>query len=500
MSFNYLTTIVFLPLAGAILIAFLPGLSSRLIKRLAAIFTFVPLVLSILLFCNFDRSLGAAGVIQFEEKVSWIPAINANYHLGVDGLSLPLVLLMSFLGFLVVLISWKIDLRPREYFAWLLLLETSILGVFCSLDLLLFFLFWEIEVIPMYFLISIWGTGRKEYSAIKYVVFTLFGSALMLAGILSLYFTTGSLSMVDIAPQTGLAPFVAAIPAVAIFFLLFTGFAVKLPVFPLHTWLPDAHTDAPTAGSVVLAGALIKMGGYGMIRVCVSIFPQVAYKYAPLLVTLAVVSVLYGAAVTLRQTDLKRLIAYSSISHMGYVLLGIFALSQVSLTGAALQMFSHGIITGLLFAVAGLLIHNTNERDLRKLGGLVRQMPVIAVIFSIAGFGALGLPTTSGFAAEFLVFVGSFSSTVVAGIQVYTILAVLGIVITAGYILWMLQRVFYGQVLEKFNGVKDADNLEKVYMFALIAVIMLVGIYPAILTDVIKLGILPITSIFCPTT
>ena len=491
MGFNYLTTIIFLPVAGAIIIAFLPNLGNRCIKRLAAVFTFIPLALSVFLFCNFDKSLGAAGIIQFGEKVSWIPAINAFYHVGVDGLSLPLVILMTFLGFLVVLLSWKIDLRPREYFAWLLLLETSILGVFCSLDLLLFFLFWEIEIIPMYFLISIWGTGRKEYSAIKYVVYTLFGSAMMLAGILSLYFTTGSLSMVDLA-QSGLGSFTAVIPTVAIFFLLFIGFAVKLPVFPLHTWLPDAHTDAPTAVSVVLAGGLLKMGGYGMIRLCVTIFPQVAHSYAPILVALAVVSVLYGAAVTMRQTDLKRLIAYSSISHMGYVLLGIFALSQVSLTGAALQMFSHGFITGLLFAMAGLVMHNVGERDLRKLGGLARQMPIIAVIFSIGGLGALGLPTTSGFAAEFLVFMGSFSSTTVSGIQIYTILAVLGIVITAGYILWMLQRIFYGPPLEKYDGVKDADILERAYMFIFVAVIMLVGIYPAILTDIIKLGILPV--------
>ena len=494
MDFNYLSTIVFLPVIGAILIAFVPGLQDRVIRRIAAVFTFIPLALSIYLFAIFDRSAGAVGAFQFEEMVSWIPAMNAHYHLGVDGLSLPLVVLMTFLGFLVVLISWKIDLRVREYFAWLLLLETSILGVFCSLDLLLFFIFWEIEVIPMYFLISIWGSGRKEYSAMKYVVYTLFGSAMMLAGILSLYFTTGSLSMVELA-QTGLAPFAAAIPVAAIFFLLLIGFAVKLPVVPLHTWLPDAHTDAPTAGSVVLAGALIKMGGYGMIRVCVSIFPQVAHQYAWLLVTFAVISILYGAAVTLRQTDLKRLIAYSSISHMGYVLLGVFALSQVSLTGAALQMFSHGLITGLLFAMAGLLMHNAGERDLRQLGGLARRVPVIAVIFSIAGLGSLGLPTTSGFAAEFITFVGCFSSTAVAGIQVYTILAVFGIVITAGYILWMLQRVFYGPVLEKFNGVKDADNLEKGYMFTFVAVIMLVGIYPAILTDVIKLGILPIMGL-----
>jgi len=494
LDFSFISTIIFLPVVGAILIAFLPGLSPRMIKRIAAIFTFIPLALSIYVFSIFDRSLGAAGVIQFEEKLSWIPAINAHYHLGVDGLSLPLVILMTFLGFLVVLISWKVNLRPREFFAWLLLLETSILGVFCSLDLLLFFLFWEIEVIPMYFLISIWGTGRKEYSAIKYVIYTLFGSSMMLAGILSLYFATGSLSMVDIA-QGGLAIVQSVMPAAAIFFLLLTGFAVKLPVFPFHTWLPDAHTDAPTAVSVVLAGALLKMGGYGMIRVCVSIFPEVARAYAPILIVLAVVSVLYGAAVTLRQTDLKRLIAYSSISHMGYVLLGIFALGGVSLVGATLQMFSHGVITGLLFAMAGLVMHNAGERDLRKLGGLARQMPIVAVVFSVAGLASLGLPTTSGFAAEFLVYIGSYSSPVFEGIRFCTVLCVLGIVVTAGYILWMLQRVFYGPVREQFSGVADAGILERVYMFAFVAVIMLVGVYPAILTDVIKTGVMPIVGL-----
>jgi len=489
-DFNYLTTIIFLPALGAAVIAFIPGLSNRAIRWLSAVLTFIPLALSIYLFAIFDR---ASGAIQFEEKLSWIPAINAHYHLGVDGISLPLVILMALLGFLVVLISWKIDLRPREYFAWLLLLETSILGVFCSLDLLLFFLFWEIEVIPMYFLISIWGTGRKEYSAIKYVIYTLFGSAFMLAGILSLYFATGSLSMVDIA-RGGMAMVQSVIPVAAIFWLLLIGFAVKLPVFPLHTWLPDAHTDAPTAVSVVLAGALLKMGGYGMIRV-VSIFPDVARQFAIILIVLAVVNVLYGAAITMRQTDLKRLIAYSSVSHMGYVLLGIFALGQVSLVGATMQMFSHGIITGLLFAMAGLVMHNSKERDLRKLGGLARQMPVIAVVFSVAGLASLGLPTTSGFAAEFLVFVGSFTSTAVAGIKLWTILGVLGIVVTAGYILWMLQRVFYGPPLDKFNKVRDADILERVYMFVFVVVIMGVGIYPAILTDIIKAGVMPVMGL-----
>ncbi len=494
MDFSYLSTILWLPALGALIIAFVSGKREKMIRRLAAIFTFIPLVLAVIAFIMFDRSPASAGVFQFQEKVLWIAPLKSYYHLGVDGLSMPLVLLTTFLGFLAVLISWKVHERPREFFAWLLLLETSIIGVFASLDLLLFFVLWEIEVIPMYFLISIWGTGRREYSAIKYVLYTLFGSAFMLSGILSLYFATGSLSIVEITNR-GLGMVQSIMPPAAIFFLILVAFAVKLPVIPLHTWLPDAHTDAPTAVSVMLAGVLIKMGGYGMIRLNVSFFPEVAKQYALPLIVLAIIGVLYGAAVTLRQTDIKRLIAYSSISHMGYVLLGIFALGTVSLTGAALQMFSHGVVTGLLFAMAGLVIHNIHERNLNKLGGLARQVPVIAVVFSVAGLASLGLPTTSGFAAEFLIFVGSFNSTVVAGIQVYTLLAVLGVVVTAGYILWMLQRVFYGPVQEVYNSVVDADTLEKVYMFSLVVVIMLVGIYPAVLTDVIKLGISPIMGL-----
>jgi NADH-quinone oxidoreductase subunit M len=493
--FPYLSAIVFLPVVGLVIIALLPKPQARTIRLIALAFTLASFALSIAVFCLFDRSGGAIGQIQFEERLSWIPAINAFYHLGIDGLSLPLVILMTFLGVLAVLVSWKIELRPKEYFIWLLLLETSILGVFCSLDLVLFFLFWELELVPMYFLISVWGSGRKEYSSIKYVIYTLVGSAMMLAGILSIYFTTGSLNMMELAhylPMTSVQPF---IPFAAMFFLLFIGFAIKLPVVPLHTWLPDAHTDAPTAASVVLAGALLKMGGYGMIRLCVTMFPGVASDYAPLLVAFAVVGVLYGAAVTLRQKDLKRLIAYSSVSHMGYVLLGIFALTQVSLTGAALQMFSHGIITGLLFAMVGLVYDKTHERNLDNLGGLARQMPVIVVVFSIAGLASLGLPGTSGFAAEFITFVGSYSSTAVEGIRIYTILGVFGIVLTAGYILWMLQRVFYGPPLEKFKGVPDANNVEKVCIFSFVAAIMLVGIYPAILTNVIKLGVEPIARL-----
>ena len=493
MNFNFLPLIIFLPALGAIIIACISNSRAKLIKYIAAAFTLIPLILGIILFFNFDKSASMAGVIQFHQKASWIPLINAYFDVGLDGISLPLFLLMDFLGFLVVLISWKIDLRPREYFAWLLLLETSILGVFASLDILLFFIFWEIEVIPMFFLISIWGSGRKEYSALKYVLYTLFGSAMMLAGILCLYFTTGSLSMVDIM-QHGIGSYSAVVPAALMFFLLLGGFAVKLPVFPFHTWLPDAHTDAPTAVSVVLAGALLKMGGYGMIRICVSFFPAVAHQYAPFILGFAVVNVIYGAAVTLKQTDIKRLIAYSSISHMGFVLLGIFALTQVSMVGATMQMVSHGLITGLLFATAGIVMHNTHERDIAKLGGLARQIPMITVIFTVAGLGAMGVPSTSGFIAEFMTFLGSFGSTVLHA-RIFTVIAILGILMGAGYILWLLQRVFYGPPQDKFNGVHDADKLERVYSAVFIILIFTIGLYPSILTNIIKTGIAPIVHL-----
>jgi len=490
LSFPYLSTIIFLPVIGAIIIALLPGANPRRMKLTAAVFAAVSFVLSLAVFFMFDR--GMAGP-QFVERASWIPSLNVQYIMGIDGLSLPLMVLTTLLGLVAVFVSWNINLRVKEYFVWLLLLETGILGVFCSLDLILFFIFWEVELIPMYMLISIWGSGRKEYSALKFVLYTLVGSAMMLTGILLLYFQAGTFDMVVLAGM-GLDSVLTSIMASAIFFLIFIGYAVKLPVFPFHTWLPDAHTDAPTAVSVMLAGVLLKMGGYGMIRVLLGIFPETARDYAPIIVVLAVIGVLYGAAATLRQTDLKRLIAYSSVSHMGFVLLGIFALSHVSVTGAALQMVSHGLITGLLFAMVGLVYEKTHERSIPKLGGLARQMPVITVVFSVAGFAALGLPSTSGFAAEFLVFLGSFNSTMVAGIEVYTILAILGVVLGAGYILWMLKRVFYGPPKEQYDGVPDADRREKIYTFALVALIMLIGIYPAVLTDIIKTGVAPLLA------
>lgn len=492
MNLNLLSWIIFLPVVGIILIALIPRPGQKTVKWIALIATLASFTISLAVFFLFDRSEAAIGHMQFEEKIAWIPAINSFYHLGVDGLSLPLVILMTFLGVVSVLISWKIQLRPKEYFIWLLMLETSILGVFCSLDLILFFLFWELELIPMFFLIIVWGSGRKEYAAYKYLLYTLVGSAFMLAGILSTYFVTHTFDMTALQGINIQASFISP---TLLFFLLLVGFAIKLPVFPLHTWLPDAHTNAPTAASVILAGALLKMGGYGMIRLCVSMLPQVAVQYAPVMIILAVIGVIYGAAVTMRQTDLKRLIAYSSVSHMGYVLLGIFALNQVSLVGAGLQMFSHGVITGLLFAMVGLVYDKTHTRDLNSLSGLARQMPVIVVVFSIAGFASLGLPGTVGFAAEFITFAGSFASVAIAGMKIYTLIAVIGIVLTAGYILWMLQRVFYGYPLDKYNGVGDADTVEKLSTFSFVCIILLVGIYPAILTNVINMGIAPIVKL-----
>ena len=497
-----LSLVLFLPAVGAIIIALFMK-QAKAVRLTAALFTLASFIIALALFIGFDRDVGG---IQFVEQMNWISSIGAEYYLGVDGLSMPLMLLTAFLGFLAVFVSWKIKDRVREYFIWLLLLETGILGVFCSLDLLLFFLFWEVELIPMYMLISIWGGGRRIYSATKFVIYTLFGSAFMLAGILALYVSTPetvnaagdvishTFNMVTIA-DNGAGWLDPIIPIASIFFLIFMAFAIKLPIVPLHTWLPDAHTDAPTAVSVMLAGVLLKMGGYGMLRLVAGfgdggIVPIAADQwpfYSKILVGFAVVSVLYGAAATMRQTDLKRFIAYSSVSHMGFVLMGIFALNQVSLTGAALQMVSHGLISGLLFAMVGLVYEKTHQRQIPLLGGLHRQMPVITVVFSIAGLAALGLPMTIGFAAEYITFVGSYglhgAVEAFEGIKTMVVISALGIVIGAGYILWMLERVFYREPKPEYDGVEDADGMEKCYIFAMVAAIMLFGIRPNLLTD-----------------
>ena len=491
---GWLTTIVFLPLAGAIVIALL-GRRARHVRLFATGVVLAELVLTVVVFSKYYAGTGT-GVQLIDKVESWIPfdALKVEYFLGIDGLSAPLVLLTGLLGAVAVLASWNIGKRVREYFIWLLVLQTGVMGVFTALDFVLFFLFWELELIPMFFLIAIWGSGRKEYSAMKFLIFTILGSAFMLVGILALFFSTGTFDMTELpaAIQAG----ALVLPAGLIFLLLFVGFAVKLPVWPLHTWLPDAHTDAPTAASVMLAGVLIKMGGYGMIRVSTAMFPDVISDVAWLLAAAGAMNVLYGAVVTMRQTDLKRLIAFSSVSHMGFVLLGISsivgvggAVSPVGLTGASLQMFTHGTITGLLFLLVGLMYEKAHTRYIPDLGGLATKMPFLATAILVAGLASLGLPGTSGFVSEITVFLGAFPVW-----SWLTAVSALGLVLTAGYILWMIQRTLFGPEVARFKDVKDATPLEMVPVGALVIAVIVVGIYPAFISDVFAGGIEPIVE------
>jgi len=485
----HLTLLLFLPTAGALVLAMLPGRDHRLVKQSALFITGLDLVLALMLWPAYLRVAGESR-FAFENTYDWIPSLGIGYHLGVDGLSLPLVVLTALLGFLAVLVSWHIEHRAKLYFSLLLVLQTGVLGVFLSLDFVLFFLFWELELLPMYLLVSIWGSpppvGRREYSAMKFLVYTLFGSAFMLTGMLILGFSTGTFDLVKLSSL----PLAAiGVPTTLVFWLIFFAFAVKLPVFPFHTWLPDAHTDAPTAVSVLLAGVLLKMGGYGILRICVTLFPDVAYVWGPTLALLAGVSVLYGGLVTLRQRDLKRLIAYSSVSHMGYVLLGVAALGEVALTGAALQMVTHGTITGLLFAAVGLIYDKAHTRQIPELQGLMHRMPFVGLAFLIAGLASLGLPGMSGFVAEFMVFTGSFGA-----FGVYTVMGVLGIVLSAGYILWTAERSFFRSLPHRWDHLQDAVAVERIPLIVLMATIFVIGLWPSLVTDVLKLGISPIAE------
>jgi len=484
-----LTIIVFLPLAGVAAIALLPREREDRAKWIAAAVTAVTLCLTLSLFVDYDRG---AGGFQYIDSTTWLESdfvdFTLNYAVGVDGLSLAMVMLTSFLFLVAALVSWRIEMKPREYFAWMLILETSLLGVFSALDFVLFFLFWEIELIPMYFLISIWGTGRKLYSAWKYVLYTLFGSGFMLVGLLVLGFTAGTFDIRELA-QTGEIKD-AILPAQAIFLLIIIAFLIKLPVVPFHTWLPDAHTDAPTAVSVILAGVLLKMGGYGILRLSLSIMPEQARDLSVWMAALAAASILYGALVTLMQTDLKRLIAYSSVSHMGYVLLGASALGTVGLAGAAMQMFTHGLITGLLFVLVGMIYDRTHTRQIGELSGLAHRMPFIATIMVVAGLASLGLPSLAGFVSEVTVFLGTFARH-----EFLTSLGVIGIVVTAGYILWMIQRVFWGEASEKWEGIGDATAWwERAPLLAMTAVIVAVGVYPAVMLDLLETSVAPIAE------
>lgn len=494
-----LTAIVFLPLAGAVVIAI--ALRNYAHARIfAAAIAVVDFILAIIAFAAYDT--GAGGIQLVDRFSNWIPGLGddgfaVQYLLGIDGLSAPLVLLTGLLGLVAVLASWHIQLRVREYFIWLLALQTGVMGVFTSLDFLLFFLFWELELIPMFFLIAIWGSdpkSKREYSAMKFLIFTILGSAFMLVGILVLFFSTGTFDMTKL--PDGIQATSLLLPKVVVFALLFVGFAVKLPLWPLHTWLPDAHTDAPTAGSVILAGVLLKMGGYGMFRVSVSMFPDVAQDAAWLLAAAGVINVIYGAIVVMRQTDLKRLIAFSSISHMGFVMIGLASVvgvdgvvSPLGLTGAAMQMFTHGTITGLLFLLVGMVYDKAHTRYIPDLGGLAKRMPFAAVALLVAGLASLGLPGTSGFVAELLIFLGAFKPMAVP-----TAIAAFGVVLAAGYILWTIQRVMFGPIKERFADITDVSGIQYVPIALLVIAIIVVGIFPSIISDVFASGVEPIAQ------
>jgi len=467
-----LTILTFLPVAGALLmLIFMRGRPSAY-KLTALVTTIVTLALAIYLATQFQT--GTAD-FQFQENVSWISSLGISYHLGIDGISLLLILLTTLLSAVAMLGTWNsIKDRGLAFFISLLVLETGMLGVFVSMDLFLFYVFWEIQLIPMYFIIGLWGGARRIYAAIKFFLFTFAGSVLMLVAILAIvwwYSKNGGQLTFDILTLQH-AGFSGSI-AIWSFAAFFIAFAIKVPMFPVHTWLPDAHTEAPTAGSVILAGVLLKMGVYGMIRFCVGFFPEVAVQAMLPVAILSVIAIVYGAAMSLVQPDMKRLVAFSSVSHMGFVTLGLFTFNMQGVQGSIIQMVSHGILTGALFMMVGFFYDRTHTRLIKDYGGLARPMPVAAAFFSLFVVGSLGLPGLSGFVGEFLVLVGTFQY-----LKVFAVLASIAIILGAAYLLWMYQRTMFQQSNEKWLSLKDLGLREIVTLVPLVGMAVWIGIYP----------------------
>jgi len=462
-----LSLITFFPLLGMLVIMALPAARAAAIKWVANVTAGFEFLLTLLLLRGFQP--GAAGM-QFLEQRPWF--LNIQYLMGIDGLSLLLILLTSLLTFISVLSSWSaIQQRLKEYYAFMLLLEVGMLGVFTSLDLILFYVFWEVMLVPMYFLIGIWGGERKLYAAIKFFLYTLFGSVLMLVGILVLYRHYGHTNL--LAMLQGGARLGGALQ-LWVFAAFFVGFAIKVPMFPFHTWLPDAHVEAPTAGSVILAGVLLKMGTYGFLRFSLPLFPEATCAFMPFIVALALIAIVYGALVSLMQKDMKKLIAYSSVSHMGFVVLGIFALTPLALKGAILQMVNHGISTGALFLIVGIVYERRHTRLIAEYGGLSARMPVYAAVFLIMTLSSIGLPGLNGFIGEFMILLGTFPVN-----WVWVAIAATGIILGAGYMLWLYQRVMFGKLENPANQQLPDLNLRELCTFLpLIVLAFWIGIYP----------------------
>ncbi len=487
-----LSVVLWLPVAGALILLGIPRDRIRALRSTALAVALLELAATIWAGAAVD--LARTGTLQLVERVPWIPSIGISYHLGADGVSLPLVALTALLVVLCIVYSWRIETRVKDYMILLLLLETGLVGVFLALDLFLFYVFWEVSLVPMYFLIGIWGGAHRGYAAMKFFLYTLAGSLAMLLGILVVYLHASprTFDLVDLIARRPLAHDLPL--AVLAFWGFFLGFAVKVPLFPFHTWLPDAYAEAPTAGSVLLAGVLSKLGAYGFIRIVLPLLPDAFRQLAGLVAVLAVIGAVYGALVALAQTDLKRMIAYSSIGHLGYVMLGVAAAAAAggsgaladaatkALAGATLQMLAHGIITGALFLIAGVLADGqARTGNLAEFGGLWARVPVFAAAAFVAMLASLGLPGLMGFVAEFLIFLGAYQV-----FPVLTVLALVGVVLTVVYFLWAIYRLFFGPLNQRWAALPDLDGRERWVLAPLCGLMVIVGMYPGPLVAVIN--------------
>ncbi len=470
---SLLNIVTFLPLLGVIVLLMIPRSEEKLIKAWAFLVSLVTFLLSLPIFYYFD---GSKSGMQFETVKSWIPTIEAQFHTGVDGISILLFMLTTFIMPLAILSSYSaITTRVKEYMIAMLFLETGMLGVFISLDLLLFYVFWEVMLIPMYLLIGVWGGPRRIYAAVKFVLYTMVGSVLMLAAILYLYFMYHNYTGVYTFDLTKIYELSIPFNIQYWLFLAFAlAFAIKVPIFPLHTWLPDAHVEAPTAGSVILAGVLLKMGTYGFLRFNLPLFPQATAYFTPLFFVLAAIGILYGAWVAMVQHDIKKLVAYSSVAHLGFVMLGIFALTVESVQGGIIQMVNHGLSTGALFLAVGMIYERRHTRQIADFGGISKVMPVFATLFLIVCLSSLGLPGTNGFIGEFLILLGTFQVT-----KTFAVLGTAGIIFAAVYLLWMYRRVMFGPLTHEENkSLTDLNGREIGTLLAIILFIFWIGFFP----------------------